>query len=295
MLTATIGWIFVGIAIGVLLAVPAAWLWSRRTAARVQDLERRSRTSERLAELGTMTGGLAHEIKNPLSTVGLNIQLIQEDIADARQAVGDAHPARDALDRVTRRLEGLHRETQRLRNILEDFLRFAGRMKLDRVHTDLNGLVHELTDFFEPQADASGVRVHVDAHAAPAIAAVDVGLVKQAVLNLMLNAVQAIERDAGGGDTTRPRELLIRTARRDDELALQIADTGPGMEPEVLARIFEPYFSGRRGGSGLGLPTTRRIIEEHGGTITATSTPGKGTEFTLRLPALTDATDAGLA
>ena len=284
-------WLFVGVASGVLLAVPVAVLWTRRTARRVAELERAHRASERLAELGTMTGGLAHEIKNPLSTVGLNVQLIQEDVADAEKALA-ALPGGAALtgslERVSRRLEGLNRETARLRQILDDFLRFAGRIKLDRADCDINTVVEELADFFAPQAEAAGVRLRVDCRASPGVLHADAGLLKQAMLNLTLNATQALERgrkQAPGATEAPPGEVILATARDGDTVRVTVTDTGPGMPPEVRDRIFEPYFSGRRGGSGLGLPTTRRIVEEHGGGITVMSEPGRGTRFTLELPA----------
>ncbi len=130
-----------------LLTVPVAVLAARRFARRVRQLELRARASERLAELGTLTGGLAHEIKNPLSTVGLNIQLLQEDLTDLAAAAPQALPE-DRLGRLNRRFDTLMRETQRLRDILEDFLRFAGRINLESQPTDINSLLDELTDFF---------------------------------------------------------------------------------------------------------------------------------------------------
>ena len=288
-------WLFLGIAIGLLLAVPIAGVWSRRVAARVQELERRDRATARLAELGTMTGGLAHEIKNPLSTVGLNVQLIQEDVADALSVTSQlegGRPVTESLERVSRRLEGLNREAARLRQILEDFLRFAGRVKLDRAEIDLNVVVQELADFYAPQAEAAGVRLRVDCRAEPGELHADAGLLKQALLNLMLNASQAIERahkaaGAAGAEAPQapaPGEVILHTAREAGGLLIAVTDTGPGMPEDVRARIFEPYFSGRRGGSGLGLPTTRRIVEEHGGTITCQSEVGRGTRFEIRLP-----------
>ena len=156
-----IGMFFIGLAVGVLAAVPVAWGWSRRTAARVRQLEQRARSAERLAELGTMTSGLAHEIKNPLSTVGLNTQLVQEDLAELQAVLpsdlpGPAADASERIGRVSRRVQTVRREAHRLRDILEDFLRFAGRVELDLQPTDLNGVVEELTDFFEPQASEMG-------------------------------------------------------------------------------------------------------------------------------------------
>ncbi|MEO0588527.1 MAG: histidine kinase dimerization/phospho-acceptor domain-containing protein, partial [Planctomycetota bacterium] len=182
---------WVGLAVGSLLAVPAAWWWGRRIEHRVRDAEARARAAERLAEIGTMTSGLAHEIKNPLSTLGLNAQLLEEDLDDIAAAVENPD-ARDRLARSHRRFETLRRELARLREILEDFLRFAGRIKLDRRPARLNTVVEELIDFFEPQAQADGIRLQTQLDADPDDADLDATLLKQALLNLMINAVQAM-------------------------------------------------------------------------------------------------------
>ncbi|XAM00509.1 ATP-binding protein [Phycisphaeraceae bacterium D3-23] len=278
-------WFFLGIAVGVLIAVPCAWGFNRRTERRVRELERQARSAERLAEQATMTSGLAHEIKNPLSTIGLNVQLLQEDLADIAGAVDAESDAGQQVGRVQRRLAGLGREAERLREILEDFLRFAGRLELDTTTTDINQLVDELAVFFEPQAAEQRINLRVQCEAEPADAQADASLLKQALLNLLINAVHAMAdaRDAGqphGG----ANELLLRTTREDDRLCIHVTDTGPGMPPDTVARVFEPYFSTKRSGTGLGLPTSRRIIEQHGGTLTAHSEPGRGTDFVIALP-----------
>ena len=292
-----LGLFFIGLAVGTLAAVPVAWGWSKRTAARVRQLEQRARTAERLAELGTMTGGLAHEIKNPLSTVGLNIQLVQEDLDELREALGDDLPgpaagAGERLGRVSRRIDTVRREADRLRDILEDFLRFAGRVELDLHPTDLNAVVEQLTDFFQPQAEEMGVRLRCDLASPAVVAPADGALLKQALLNLLINACQAMAEARekgtphGGAD-----ELLLRTERAaprprgSGAVTLHVTDTGPGLPEGAADRIFQPYYSTKRGGSGLGLPTSRRIVEEHGGTLTVHSEHGRGSDFVITLPA----------
>lgn len=278
-------WFWLGLACGVMLAIPLVVIASRRTERRVRRLERRARSSERLAELGTLTGGLAHEIKNPLSTIGLNIQLLQEDLHDlARQAEAQP-PLHEGLTRVERRLGSLARETQRLRDILEDFLRYAGRIKLDRQPLDLNVMVDELADFFAAQAVQAQIRLRTQVAPAPAIAPADAGLVKQALLNLMINAVQAMTE---ARETNKPHgganELILRVQPKGEDIQIHVIDTGPGIEPQQQDKIFQPYFSTKRKGTGLGLPTTRRILEEHGGHVTCHSEPGRGTAFIVSLP-----------
>ncbi len=288
-------YLFIGIAVGLLLSIPLALFWGRRTERRVRSLEQRARAAERLAELGTLTGGLAHEIKNPLSTVGLNVQLLQEDVAELSREEGLSESQHDGLGRVQRRLESLSRETLRLRDILEDFLRFAGRVELDPQPTDLHVMIEELIDFFEPQAREAEVNLRTQLSAESPTLSADAGLLKQAILNLMINAVQAMtqarekNQPHGGAD-----ELIVRTERvrspggggmaPGEEFRIHVTDTGPGMPADVAEKVFQPYFSTKRGGSGLGLPTSRRIVEEHGGALSVHADEGRGTDFVLSLP-----------
>jgi signal transduction histidine kinase len=286
-------WVLAGCVAGALVgALVAARGFRLRLAARETqaiDAERRAQQAERLAELGSMTSGLAHEIKNPLSTVVLNAQLVSEEISDSDLAD-------DAKQRVLRRVDSLSREATRLRDILADFLRFAGRMKLDPKPQDLCAIVDELADFFQPQCDQHGVTQRLQLPDAPVIASVDTGLLKQAVLNLLINAVQAMASQP----PERPRELMLRveegavpaethTPSREAtperrEARIHIIDTGPGIDLARRDAIFRPYMTNKPGGTGLGLATTRRIIEEHGGRVQLWSEVGKGSDFTLVLP-----------
>jgi signal transduction histidine kinase len=265
--------------------------------------ERRARAAERLAELGQMTGGLAHEIKNPLSTIGLNAQLLAEGIEDLP---GEQPMPKDARQRLLRRLDSLRRETERLRGILTDFLAYAGELRLDPKPTDLNRVVEELADFFSPQAQHHGVRLRLDLHAEPLPAMLDAAHLKQAILNLMLNAVAAMQ----GNPAEKPKELIIKTgvgqaadaaaeAKRVGAIAMReravgggavrrtlvisVTDTGPGIPPETQQKLFQPYFTTRSGGSGLGLATTRRIVEAMQGKIEVRSEVGQGAQFTIVL------------
>jgi signal transduction histidine kinase len=232
-------------------------------------LERRTRQSERLAELGTLTGGLAHEIKNPLSTVQLNLQLLGEDL-DAR----DPHQ-----QRVINRLQTVQREAGRLRETLDDFLKYAGKMEVDARPIDLHELLEELADFFAPQAQLNRVRVRIrPAEAGPVMANADPKLVQQAVLNLMLNAVQAMGPRGGG-------ELILSTSSAEGRAHVDVIDTAGGIPADVQPNLFDAYYSTKKGGTGLGLAISRRIAREHGGDLTVTSEVGRGSDFRLTLPA----------
>lgn len=230
------------------------------------EIARRLRAQN--ARLSQLAGGLAHEIRNPLSTLSLNLDLLAEDFQDA-----ETPRERRAGQRIAR----LKREARRLHDILENFLRFARLQDLKLKAENLNVVVEELCDFYEPQASTRGivVRTHFD----PDLPQVplDADIFKQAVLNLMLNAEQAMPE---GG------ELIVTTRRDGDFVVLEVIDTGIGMSDDVRAKIFDPFYSTRKGGSGLGLPTTRNIVEGHGGAIEAQSVPNKGSRFTIRLPSI---------
>jgi len=233
---------------------------------RYERLQRRTRQAERLAELGTLTGGLAHEIKNPLSTVGLNLQLLREDL----------DPNWPGYGRLIARMSTVQKETARLRDILDDFLRYAGKMELDRKPIDVNQILEELVDFFIPQAQLYRVQLRVKKSEQPVIASIDEKLIKQAILNLLLNALQAMPETGG--------EIILGAQSIDGTVRIDITDTGRGMSPEVSSRIFNAYYSTKKGGTGLGLAISKRIIDEHGGTISVESQEGKGSVFTITLP-----------
>ncbi len=259
------GSLFLGIFIGLAVSMIVAALISRWAYRRYVVLERRTVRAERLAELGTLTAGLAHEIKNPLSTIQLNLQLLQEDLP--AESIGGS--------RVHSRLRTVRQEASRLREILDDFLKYAGNLTLERETQDMNSLVEELSDFFLPQASVNKVNIRFVPSAEPLRASVDAKLIKQALLNLMLNATQAM---SGGG------ELMLAVERQDEDVVLSVTDTGQGIAADDLARIFEAYYTTKKGGTGLGLPMTRRIVEEHGGSVRVQSEVGRGTRFLLILP-----------
>lgn len=251
---------------GGLVAASISLIYARKHAARAAEAQLAARQSRRLADVGALTGMLAHEIKNPLSTVGLNLQLLQEDLG----------PLNGDSERLRNRLAIVQRETSRLRDILDDFLRYAGRLELDRKPTDLNALVEEVVDFFAPQALLQRVQLRFRPHGQPIIAEADAKAIKQALLNLMINALQAMNG---------PGELILSVSQKNNDLAaIDVIDTGPGIPPEALDKIFQADYSTKKGGTGLGLAMSRRIAEEHGGALTVTSEPGKGSDFMLTVP-----------
>lgn len=228
--------------------------------------DERQRLQSRYTEIASLAGGLAHEIRNPLSVINLNLDLLIEDVQ------ADDSP-RDS--RLLTRLQAVQRECRRLETILEEFLRFTRLQELDLVECDFNQEVREFLDFFQPEAAAAGV--DISPHLAPDLPGVrlDPGLFRQALMNLALNAQQAMP-DGG--------LLELQTRSHAGRVELDLIDNGRGMDEATLGRIFDLYFSTRPGGSGLGLPMVKRIVEAHGGQISVDSAPGRGTRFTLSFP-----------
>ena len=271
-------------ALAFIVGAAVAWIvsWTLQRA-RLAEREERARAAERraveaqqLAELGTMSSGLAHEIKNPLSTVVLNAQLLREDILDAPL---DA----DQSAGMVRRVDALVRETDRLRDILTDFLQYAGRMKVDRERIDLREVAVDLVDFLHAQAAQSGIRLLLSPPPEqPVSVDADRGLLKQAALNLMLNAMQAMGSAPRADGAAH--ELMLRIERDHGRARLHVIDTGPGVPPDRIDGIFLPYVTTKTGGTGLGLPVARRIAREHGGDVKVHSEPGRGSDFTIELP-----------
>ncbi len=223
---------------------------------------------DQYTEIARLAGGLAHEIKNPLSTIRLNVELLAEDLAE-----GDSPQDRRAL----RKIEIVNRECRRLEDLLNDFLNFARAHKLELEPVDINRLLKEIVDFFLPRAREANVEIiEYYANDLPTVM-IDRRSFHQAVLNLILNAVQAMPN---GG------ELVVRTRVSGNAVAIDLIDNGVGMDDQTKEKLFDAFFSSKRGGSGLGLPTTRKIIEGHGGLIALQSEVGHGTQFTILLPTL---------
>ncbi len=234
-----------------------------QTNAAVQKL------MDQYTEIARLAGALAHEIKNPLSTIRLNMQLLAEELDQ---------PETPAQRRALKRIEVVQQECQRLQDLLDDFLQYAKLRRLDLQPRDLNAELAAVLDFFEPETN-SGAEIqlirHFDANLPTVM--LDREAFRGAMLNLLLNAKQAMPH---GGD------LIVQTRGLGDSVAVYLIDTGIGMDDRTAAQMFDAFFSTKPGGSGLGLPTTAKIIEAHGGQIAVESELGRGTRMTIQLPAV---------
>jgi signal transduction histidine kinase len=229
-------------------------------------------------ELGKLTGELAHEIKNPLSTIKINLKLAREELEAAKSAQGGQTgrgQGGPGFTRALRKIAVIEKEMDRLERILDGFLRYIGKTELQFASVDISSLMSDMIDFYSPQARSHSIIIRQQLYDKPLVCKADEGMLKQVILNLFINARQAM---SDGG------ELLIRTERRKKEAVIQISDTGSGIAEDKLPDIFDVYYSSRPQGSGLGLPTAQKIVEAHKGTISVDSELGKGTSFTIQLP-----------
>ncbi len=222
-------------------------------------MEARMRQADRLASLGRLSANIAHEIRNPLASITGAIEAL----------TGQAEPGdRDKLTAI------VLRESDRLNRIISDFLAYARPTPLAPCMTDVVAVLEEVLVLLEHRPLPPGIKL-IRAFEGPLEAAVDASALKQALWNLCLNAVEAMPT---GGD------LTIEAGIEAASLVIWVSDTGAGIANADVGHIFEPFFSTKPGGSGLGLALVHRIVRDHGGDVDVSSEPGVGTTFTLRFP-----------
>jgi signal transduction histidine kinase len=261
-----------GIVVTLFITVPLLILLLYKKQLKIKKINRMY--LKQLEESGKLTGQLAHEIKNPLSTIKVNLQLIGEDL----ETLGKEELHKDnrrTLSAALRKADVIGKEADRLEQILDSFLRYTAKTELNLSSVDLNKLMSDMIDFFSPQAQSHSITVRHGFCKESLICKLDTDTFKQVILNLFINSQQAMPE---GG------ELIIRTTRDNQSAIVEISDTGVGIIPDKLNDIFDAYYSSRPGGKGLGLVTARKIIEAHKGVISVESEPGKGTSFTIQLP-----------
>ncbi len=222
-----------------------------------------------IAEMAELAGGLAHELRNPLSTVMINLKLLGEDLRDTEVAPEDMR--RRALLKV----DVLSRETERLQGLFDEFLRLAGPCRLQCENTDLRKVVAHLVDFFEPLARSKSINTVTAYSESDVTCHIDEKLIEQALLNIVLNAQDAMP-DGG--------TLRISVGTEGADAVVAVTDTGVGIALDDAKHLMRPFFSTKAQGTGLGLSITRRIITEHGGDLEFDSELGRGTTFRIRLP-----------
>ncbi|MFP3041439.1 ATP-binding protein [Treponema primitia] len=246
--------------------------------------EAQLRRAENLASLTTLAAGVAHEIKNPLGSLSIHIQLIQKAMAANKEIYYNAHPSGiDALGQDPRShfanldkyIGVVNEEIDRLNRIVVDFLFAVRPMNMDFREGDLNVLIEELAEFVRYELEESDIKCILELDKNLPRIGFDERYMKQALLNLIKNAQAAME---GGGKLTLKTEFL------DGEIQVLVSDTGIGIPDGNISKIFEPYFTTKETGSGLGLTLVFKIVREHRGEISVKSKEGGGTIFKITLP-----------
>lgn len=224
------------------------------------------RRAERLATVGRISAQITHEIRNPLNAIGLNAELLEEELAAAEE------PCREAVQLV----QAISREVDRLNGVAEEYLRFAKAPRQELARQDLAEILGNLLDFLAPELAAARIEVRRElAQGLPAVRG-DESQLRAVFLNLLRNSREAMP---GGGTVT------VTARRTGGTVEAAVWDTGGGIPPVDLTRIFEAFYSTKERGTGLGLAFAQQVVKEHGGTIRCDSEVGRGTMFTISLPA----------
>ncbi len=229
--------------------------------------ESKLRRAESLASLTTLAAGVAHEIKNPLGSISIYLQLIEKTVS------------RNGEDSVCQSIKNnisvIKEEVERLNKIVVDFLFAVRPINLELLDENLNSIIKETLSFFAPELKKSGISIETDLCPKIPDLQLDKRYIKQALINLIKNAEFAMK--SGG-------TLKIQTECRDNQAVLKVADTGMGIPDNILSRIFEPYFTTKEFGSGIGLTIVYKVIKEHRGDISIKTKENKGTTFIITLP-----------
>ncbi|MDA8168853.1 MAG: ATP-binding protein [Nitrospiraceae bacterium] len=236
-------------------------------------LEERLREAEHLSAVGQLSRSMAHEIRNPLNFISLSIDYMKSNYG----------PRDGDSEKFNSLVSSIKHEIFRLDNLVKDFLDYGKPLRLNTRLVNMRGLLDELFQIVKARADAQKIHIETRYDYMPEVL-IDTDFMKTCIYNIILNAFQAMP---GGGT------LRLKTGKKDQTLVLSISDTGQGVPEENLSKVFEPFFTTKNSGLGLGLATTKRIVEEHGGKIFFESVPGQGSTITMSIP-LPDPAIAGL-
>ena len=230
----------------------------------VQEREAEKLRAARIAIAGRMAGQVAHEVRNPLSSIGLNTELLEDELGEHDSEARE----------LCRKIRG---EVDRLTQVTEIYLGLrGGKPKLAR--ESLNAIVDDLVGFVRKDLENRWVMLDTELDPDDPIGNVDANQIRQCLINLVRNAADAVAANGGG-------QVTVRTRRDRSRVEISVEDDGVGIASEQLSRLFEPFFSTKQGGTGLGLALTQQIVQDHGGEIRVESRVGRGTTFTLSVPA----------
>jgi len=236
---------------------------------RARELETQLHQAEKAAVVGRLAAAIAHEIRNPLNYINLTLDHLRSSFAPA-----DSHK-REIFARLT---DQLKTEVGRINRHITDFLKYSRPSTLNLQPVDLRAAAEDALKFIEVQAAESGIRTRVETEGDIPKVLADQESLRSILTNLLINAIQAIDGD--GGDIT----VRLSADAQNQMARIEVVDTGTGIAPDDLEKVFEPYFSTKDTGTGLGLAIVRKALEDHGGTISVDSSKGSGTTFTITLP-----------
>ena len=236
-------------------------------ARAVEERERKLVRTEKLAAISTMAAMITHEVRNPLSSIGLNTELLEEELAEIK-----------AGDEARQLCSAIHREVDRLAEITEHYLAFSTLPKPKLASEHVNTMISALADFVREDLAVKRVELRAELSSDDPVALIDAAQIRQCLVNLVNNAADAVVANGGGCVT-------LRTRRTTERVVIEVEDDGIGIASDVLPKLFDPFFSTKEKGSGLGLALTQQIVRDHGGDISVASTVGKGTTFTVGVPA----------
>ncbi|MET0389657.1 MAG: ATP-binding protein, partial [Polyangiales bacterium] len=232
----------------------------------LREAQARLLQTERLAAIGRMAAHVSHEVRNPLSSIGLNVELLEEEL-------------RSASPETRELLHAVRREIDRLGAVTEEYLRVARLPNPHLLPEDVGDVVRDAVQLLRPELAAASMRIELALDEDLPLVAMDEGQMRQVLINLLKNAREAMRPTPDGG------VICISARRSGGGVELCVRDDGVGMEPEQKERIFDLFYTTKQRGSGLGLPLTQQIVVAHGGHIRCESSLGQGTVFTLFLPA----------
>ncbi|HEX9120726.1 MAG TPA: ATP-binding protein [Terriglobales bacterium] len=238
-------------------------LLTMRDAESVRKISDEIELSRRLAAIGRLTSGVAHEVRNPINAIMVHLEVLREKIKK--------------IDPESKRhMDVIGSEIQRLDRVVQTLVDFTKPVELRLGDTDLRRVVEDVSLLAAPEAARHGVTVGCELPTEPLVVKADADLVKQAVLNIALNGIQAMP-DGGA--------LNLAARREDDAIEIEVRDQGPGIPPEIRDKIFNLYYTTKKSGSGIGLAMSYRVMQLHNGSMEFESEPGQGTVFHLRFPA----------
>lgn len=248
----------------------SVWLISDRT-----DYVRRQKEKmqiENMESLAVLTAGIAHEVKNPLNSLNIHAQLANKAARD----IGDRHPEEQATNRLERSTGVIIEEIERLKRVVDDFIRAVRPVKPALRKASLNNMLSQLADLMEPDCNNQGINLVLNLDPEIPLILIDSEQLYQVFLNILKNAIEAIEKEEG--------KISIRTMLKSDHVLIEIEDNGVGIPEEERMKIFEPYHSTKFNGTGLGLVLVYRIVKAHHGAIAVKSEVGEGTVFSVAIP-----------